>query len=46
MVANLYDKKVIEIAGGFYHTILLVKQKKLRGVSQLSSDMKKIINDS
>lgn len=46
MVAALHDKKVIDIAGGFYHTIVLVKHKKLRGVSQLSSDMKKIINES
>jgi hypothetical protein len=45
MVAAVYDKKVIDIAGGFYHTIVLVKNKKHRGVSQLSSDMKKIINE-
>lgn len=36
---------MIDIAGGFYHTIVLVKHKKNRGVSQLSSDMKKIINE-
>ena len=33
MVATLYDKKVIDIAGGFYHTIVLVKPKKNREVS-------------
>lgn len=33
MVATLYDKKVIDIAGGFYHTIVLVKPKKSREVS-------------
>jgi hypothetical protein len=36
---------VIDIAGGFYHTIVLVKHKKNKGISQLSSDMKKIINE-
>eukprot|EP00347_Sterkiella_histriomuscorum_P007830 403347403 len=44
-VASLHDKKVIGIAGGFYHTIVLVKQKKVKGISQLSTDMKKIINE-
>ena len=44
-VSTLYDKKVIDIAGGFYHTIVLVKHKKNKGMSQLSSDMKKIINE-
>jgi BTB/POZ domain len=41
----LHDKKVIDIAGGFYHTIVLVKLKKNLGISKLSSDMKKIINE-
>mmetsp|Transcript_5769 Transcript_5769/g.5232 ORF Transcript_5769/g.5232 Transcript_5769/m.5232 type:complete len:208 (+) Transcript_5769:151-774(+) len=45
MVLALHDKKVIDIAGGFYHSILLVKHKKSNQGSQLSSDMKKIIND-
>jgi hypothetical protein len=44
-VATLHDKKVIDIAGGFYHTIVLVKHKKNRGISQLSTDMRKIINE-
>ena len=41
----MHDKKVIDIAGGFYHTIVLVKLKKNFGVSKLSSDMHKIINE-
>jgi hypothetical protein len=45
-VAALHDKKVIDIAGGFYHTIVLVKLKKNLGVSKLSSDMRKILNES
>lgn len=45
MVLALHDKKVIDIAGGFYHTILLVKHKKNNNGSQLSTDMKKIINE-
>jgi hypothetical protein len=36
---------VIEIAGGFYHTIVLVKLKKNSGESKLSSDMRKLVND-
>ena len=42
----MHDKKVIDIAGGFYHTIVLVKLKKNLGVSKLSTDMRKIINES
>lgn len=45
MVPALHDKKVIDIAGGFYHTIVLVKNKNVKGISQLASDMKKIINE-
>ncbi len=45
-VSTLHDKKVIDIAGGFYHTIVLVKLKKNSGESKLSSDMRKIINES
>ena len=41
----MHDKKVIDIAGGFYHTIVLVKLKKNLGLSRLSSDMKKIVNE-
>lgn len=45
-VSGLHDKKVIDIAGGFYHTIVLVKLKKnSQGASRLSSDMRKILND-
>lgn len=44
-MAALHDKKVIDIAGGFYHTVVLVKLKKNIGISKLSSDMKKIINE-
>jgi hypothetical protein len=36
---------VIDIAGGFYHTIVLVRLKKNYGQSKLSSDMRKIINE-
>ena len=43
-ISGLHDKKVIDIAGGFYHTIVLVKLKKNLGQSKLSSDMRKIIN--
>lgn len=45
MVLALHEMKVIDIAGGFYHTILLVKHKKQGKNSQLSTDMKKIINE-
>ena len=45
MVATLHDKKVIDIAGGFYHSIVLVKHKKQREVSLLAADMKKIVNE-
>jgi len=33
MVPALHDKKVIDIAGGFYHTIVLVKNKNAKGLS-------------
>ena len=36
---------MIDIAGGFYHTIVLVRLKKNYGQSKLSSDMRKIINE-
>jgi RCC1 and BTB domain-containing protein len=45
MISSLFDKKVIDIAGGFYHTIVLVKNKKVREMSKLSTDMRKIINE-
>lgn len=45
MVASLMDKKVIDIAGGFYHTIILVKNKKVKEVNKISNDMKKIVNE-
>lgn len=45
MISTLHDKRVIDIAGGFYHTIALVKNKKVKDISKLSSDMKKIINE-
>jgi alpha-tubulin suppressor-like RCC1 family protein len=44
-ISTLYDKKVIDMAGGFYHTIVLVKLKKNHGQSKLAIDMRKIIND-
>lgn len=44
-VSGLHDKKVIDIAGGFYHTIVLVKLKKNFGVSKIASDMRKILNE-
>ena len=37
---------MIDIAGGFYHTIVLVKLKKSLNVSRLSTDMRKIINEA
>eukprot|EP00349_Pseudokeronopsis_sp_Brazil_P005189 CAMPEP_0202966770 /NCGR_PEP_ID=MMETSP1396-20130829/11325_1 /ASSEMBLY_ACC=CAM_ASM_000872 /TAXON_ID= /ORGANISM="Pseudokeronopsis sp., Strain Brazil" /LENGTH=232 /DNA_ID=CAMNT_0049691009 /DNA_START=1027 /DNA_END=1722 /DNA_ORIENTATION=+ len=46
MVAALRDKKVIDVAGGFYHTVLLVKHKKSAVGSKLALDMKKIVNDA
>lgn len=45
MISSLSDKKVLDIAGGFYHTIVLVKNKKARELCKLSSDMRKIVND-
>lgn len=39
------EKKVIDIAGGFYHTIVLVKNKKVKEISLISTDMKKIVNE-
>ena len=45
-VSGLHDKKVIDIAGGFYHTVVLVKLKKnTSGASRLSSDMRKILGE-
>jgi hypothetical protein len=44
MIASLYNKKVVEISGGFYHTIVLVKNKTQQAPSFLSTDMKKLIN--
>jgi len=46
MISSLSDKKVIDIAGGFYHTIVLVKNRKARELCKLSSDMRKIVNDA
>ena len=33
MVASLMDKKVVDIAGGFYHTIVMAKPKKRKDAS-------------
>lgn len=33
MISALFDKKVTEIAGGFYHTIVLGKLKKMKEMS-------------